>query len=74
VAIVSEVGADFIEVVQQNAGPFGSTRERYPLEQIEGRLHVGNDRVLGWLRREQLNHFVLTPSSGNSLPSGRVKS
>ncbi|HSD39003.1 MAG TPA: CHAP domain-containing protein [Rhodocyclaceae bacterium] len=53
VAIVSKVGPDFIEVVQQNAGPFGATRERFPLEQREGRLHVGNDRVLGWLRRDQ---------------------
>jgi hypothetical protein len=45
------------------------------LEQREGRLHVGNDRVLGWLRREQLNpSIVLTPSSGSALPSGRVKS
>lgn len=53
VAIVSEVGPDFIEVIQQNAGPFGSTRERYPLEQRDGRMYVGHDRVLGWLRREQ---------------------
>jgi len=53
VAIVSEVGPDYIEVVQQNAGPFASTRERFPLEQRNGRLHVSNDRVLGWLRREQ---------------------
>ena len=55
VAIVSEVGPDFIEVVQQNAGPFGSTRERFPLEQRDGRVRVGNDRVLGWLRRGQSN-------------------
>lgn len=54
VAIVSEVGADFIEVVQQNAGPFGSTRERFPLERREGRWRVGHDRVLGWLRREPI--------------------
>jgi len=76
VAIVSEVGPDFIEVIQQNAGPFGSTRERFPLEQREGRLHVGNDRVLGWLRREQFTPSIeLTPSSGlRALPSGRVKS
>lgn len=53
VAIVSQVGADFIEIVQQNAGPFGATRERLPLMLREGKVSVGNDRVLGWLRREQ---------------------
>lgn len=52
VAIVSAVGADFIEVVQQNPGPFGSTRERYPLTpQREGApARVDHSRVLGWLR------------------------
>lgn len=49
VAIVSAVGPDFIEVIQQNPGPFGTTRERYALEQ-QG-LRVAHDRVLGWLRR-----------------------
>lgn len=48
VAIVSAVGPDFIEVVQQNAGPFGTTRERFALEP-QGR--VAHSRVLGWLRR-----------------------
>lgn len=48
VAIVSAVGADFIEVVQQNAGPFGATRERYALEP-QGR--IAHSRALGWLRR-----------------------
>lgn len=56
VAIVSEVGPDFIEVVQQNPGPFGSTRERFPLVMHQGRLRVGHDRVLGWLRRELPAH------------------
>jgi len=52
VAIVSQVGEDFIEVIQQNPGPFGATRERFPLERHEGQWRVGHDRVLGWLRRE----------------------
>jgi len=51
VAIVSQVGDDFIEVIQQNPGPFGSTRERYPLELHEGQWRVRHDRALGWLRR-----------------------
>lgn len=51
VAIVSAVGPDFIEVIQQNPGPFGSSRERYPLAFRDGRWRVGHDRALGWLRR-----------------------
>lgn len=51
VAIISQVGDDFIEVIQQNAGPFGSTRERYPLRMLNGRARVEHERVLGWLRR-----------------------
>lgn len=51
VAIVSEVGEDFIEVVQQNAGPFGAARERFALTQRDGRAVVKHERVLGWLRR-----------------------
>jgi surface antigen len=51
VAIVSQVGDDFIEVIQQNPGPFGATRERYPLQLHEGRWRVQHDRALGWLRR-----------------------
>ena len=50
VAIVSAVGDDFVEVIQQNAGPFGSTRERYALVRRDGRYEVGQDRMQGWLR------------------------
>lgn len=50
VAIVSAVGEDFVEVIQQNAGPFGSTRERYALVRRDGRYEVGQDRMSGWLR------------------------
>ena len=50
VAIVSQVGPDFIEVIQQNAGPFGATRERFALTRTNGVVRVENDRVLGWLR------------------------
>lgn len=51
VAIVSRVEAGFIEVVQQNPGPYGSSREIVPLSQdAQGRWWVGHDRVRGWLR------------------------
>lgn len=51
VAIVSQVGPDFVEVIQQNAGPFGATRERYPLRVQDGKPVIDTPRLLGWLRR-----------------------
>lgn len=51
VAIVSETGPDFVEIVQQNPGPFGASRERMPLKRVNGALLVGHPRLLGWLRR-----------------------
>lgn len=51
VAIVSEVFEDEIEIVQQNPGPFGASRERYSLTQENGVWKIGNTRILGWLRK-----------------------
>ncbi|WP_374423851.1 CHAP domain-containing protein [Chromobacterium sp.] len=51
VAIVSRIGPDFIEIIQQNPGPFGDARERLPLLMEQGVPRVGHQRVLGWLRR-----------------------
>lgn len=51
VAIVSKVGADYIEVVQQNPGPFGPSRERYEILHEVGRIRIDSPRLLGWLRR-----------------------
>lgn len=53
VAIVSEVGPDFIEVIQQNPGMFGSTRENYSLLKTDGVWKVENNRVIGWLRKKK---------------------
>lgn len=50
VAIVSAVGPDHVEVIQQNPGPFGSSRERYPLKRDADGLRVEHPRLLGWLR------------------------
>ena len=61
VAIVIEVGRDFIEIIQQNPGPFGATRERIPLENDHGVLRVGHSRVLGWLRYDQKAVSESTP-------------
>ncbi|GGY11859.1 CHAP domain-containing protein [Paludibacterium paludis] len=50
VAIVSAVDEDSIEIIQQNPGPFGTSRERLPLDSQTGAPRVAHDRVLGWLR------------------------
>lgn len=50
VAIVSQVGADYVEVIQQNPGPFGASRERYKLLIEDGRPRIDAPRLLGWLR------------------------
>lgn len=52
IAIISAVFEDHIEIIQQNAGPHASTRERIALEYRDGRWQVQHRRALGWLRVE----------------------
>lgn len=52
VAIVSNVGEDFIEIIQQNPGPDASSRERYELSKIDGKWFVSDELTLGWLRKK----------------------
>ncbi|MBL0316478.1 MAG: CHAP domain-containing protein [Flavobacteriales bacterium] len=51
VAIISSVSNDEVEIIQQNPGPFGSSREKYQLELKEKLWHIDHGRVLGWLRK-----------------------
>jgi len=53
VSIVAKVSDNSIEVIQQNAGPFSSTRETYTLLHKNGKWEIDNVRVLGWLRYEE---------------------
>lgn len=53
VAIVSKVTNNDIEIIQQNAGPFDATRERFKLIFEGGKWKIENNRVLGWLRKEK---------------------
>jgi surface antigen len=53
VAIVSKVTENEIEIIQQNLGPFGQARETFKLLKEENKWRIGNDRVLGWLRKEK---------------------
>ena len=50
VSIVSNVGEQDIEVIQQNPGPFGASRVHFPLHFEHNRWKIANERILGWLR------------------------
>lgn len=50
VAIVSDVQEDGIEVIQQNSGLLGESREQYKLVFDNGLWVIENSRILGWLR------------------------
>jgi surface antigen len=51
VAIISKVKTGTIEIIQQNPGPFGTSRETIPIAYKNGKWKVKNKRVLGWLRK-----------------------
>jgi surface antigen len=53
VAIITKVNERSIEVIQQNPGQFGSSRDVLPLEVNSDRWTVADTRVLGWLRKEK---------------------
>ncbi|SFU72634.1 CHAP domain-containing protein [Pustulibacterium marinum] len=53
VAIISEVTDTEIEIVQQNPGQFGSSREHYKLLNEQGKWQIDNASILGWLRKEK---------------------
>jgi surface antigen len=50
VAIISAVEGGYIEIIQQNAGKYATSRDILELIQEEGKWVIKNDRVLGWLR------------------------
>ena len=54
VSIVSEVDLQdkTIEIIQQNPGPFSSSRERYAIENSKSGWLIANDRILGWLHKD----------------------
>ncbi|MPM06083.1 hypothetical protein SDC9_52378 [bioreactor metagenome] len=51
VAIISFVSNSEIEIIQQNPGPYASSRVRYPLKKINGKWKINNENILGWLRK-----------------------
>ncbi|MEM6262904.1 MAG: CHAP domain-containing protein [Bacteroidota bacterium] len=52
VAIISNVTEGEIEIIQQNPGPLGQSRETYQLALENDKWRIANGRVLGWLRKE----------------------
>jgi len=50
VAIVSKVSKNQIEIIQQNPGIAGKSREIFQLKSINDKWRIEHDRVLGWLR------------------------
>ena len=50
VAIITRVTEQSVEIIQQNPGPFGSSREKFTVSG-NGTWRINNDRVLGWLRK-----------------------
>ncbi len=52
VALASSVDDDEIEIIQQNPGPFGKSRDNIKLKNIDGLWTLDNERLLGWLRKE----------------------
>jgi surface antigen len=53
VAIVSDVRENQIEIIQQNPGPFASSRVKYILIVNHDQYHIKHERILGWLRMKE---------------------
>lgn len=51
VAIISKVTNNEIEIIQQNPGPLGKSRESISLNNKNGKWEIKNGRVMGWLRK-----------------------
>lgn len=54
VAIISRVTDNKIEIIQQNPGPNGKSRETLKLSKKNDVWVIDNKRVLGWLRKDKI--------------------
>lgn len=52
VAIVSNVTNDEIEIIQQNPGRYGNSRETIDLKQVNNKWELDKASILGWLRKK----------------------
>lgn len=53
VAIISHVGTRYIEIIQQNPGPFAPSRVNFDLDSSSAGFSIGHERLLGRLRLKQ---------------------
>lgn len=51
VAIISHVDDDQLEIIQQNPGPYSSSRETFELTHENQQWRIEHERILGWLRK-----------------------
>lgn len=51
VAIVSDVKDESIEIIQQNSGPYSSSRDQIDLKNDNNKWLIQNTRILGWLSK-----------------------
>jgi len=52
VAIISKVKKSYIEIIQQNPEPYGTSRKKIPLKITNSKYEISNKRVVGWLRKK----------------------
>lgn len=52
VAIISKVSKNRVQIIQQNPGPKGKSRESYPLIYKDSSWRIKHTKALGWLRKE----------------------
>lgn len=52
IAIITKVSDNHIEIIQQNPGIFGSTRETFKIKRNQDKWEVLNNKVLGRLRKK----------------------
>lgn len=53
VAIISKVSNTDIEIIQQNPGPYASSREKFNMTYNENLYRIEHDEILGWLRKKE---------------------
>jgi len=51
IAIISQVGSNFIEIIQQNPGANNPSRMKYSLHKTEGGWYIEDSFIRGWLSK-----------------------
>jgi surface antigen len=54
VAIIATVSDSMVCIIQQNPGPFASSRDTFGLKNENARWTINSKRALGWLRKDSL--------------------